>query len=33
MIPTLPNVDVEDEEYKVESAALLEDIKGEKDET
>jgi len=33
VIPTLPNVDVEDEEYKVESAALLEDIKGEKDET
>jgi regulator of microtubule dynamics protein 3 len=33
VIPTLPNLDVQDEEFKTEAAALLEDIKGEKDET
>ena len=32
VIPTLPNTDVLDAENKVEAAALLEDIKGEKDE-
>ena len=32
VIPTLPNTDVQDAENKVEAAALLEDIKGEKDE-
>ena len=32
VIPTLPNVDVEDAEYKKDAAALLEDIKNEKDE-
>jgi tetratricopeptide (TPR) repeat protein len=33
VIPTLPNVDVEDAEYKKDAAGLLEDIKNEKDET
>ena len=33
VIPTLPNVDVQDEEYKQDAAALLDDIKNEKDET
>jgi tetratricopeptide (TPR) repeat protein len=32
VIPTLPNQDVQDQEFKTEAAALLEDIKGEKDE-
>jgi thioredoxin-like negative regulator of GroEL len=32
VIPTLPNADALDAENKVEAAALLEDIKGEKDE-
>jgi regulator of microtubule dynamics protein 3 len=33
VIPTLPNVDVLDAQYKEDAAALLEDIKNEKDET
>jgi tetratricopeptide (TPR) repeat protein len=33
LIPTLPDADVQDAEHKKEAAALLEDIKGEKDET
>jgi tetratricopeptide (TPR) repeat protein len=33
VIPTLPNVDVEDAQIKQDAAALLEDIKNEKDET
>jgi len=33
VIPTLANVDVQDEEYKQDAAALLDDIKNEKDET
>ena len=33
VIPTLPDTDVQDAENKKEAAALLEDIKGEKDET
>jgi tetratricopeptide (TPR) repeat protein len=33
VIPTLPDTDVQDAENKVEAAALLEDIKGEKDDT
>lgn len=33
VIPTLPNVDVLDAQYKLDAAALLEDIKNEKDET
>jgi len=33
VIPTLANQDVQDAEYKQDAAALLEDIKGEKDET
>jgi tetratricopeptide (TPR) repeat protein len=33
VIPTLPNVDVQDKEYKQDAAALLDDIKNEKDET
>jgi tetratricopeptide (TPR) repeat protein len=33
VIPTLPNVDVQDAQFKEDAAALLEDIKNEKDET
>jgi protein involved in temperature-dependent protein secretion len=33
VIPTLANVDVLDAQYKQDAAALLEDIKNEKDET
>jgi tetratricopeptide (TPR) repeat protein len=33
VIPTLPNADVLDAQYKQDAAALLEDIKNEKDET
>jgi tetratricopeptide (TPR) repeat protein len=33
VIPTLPDTDVQDAENKVEAAALLEDIQGEKDDT